>query len=762
MPFESRARLAARSPSHLFAEPLSVGGASSKEPAAVRSMLLSGAAAVSLTVWLAAGAAAAQEAKAGEAAQRAPQLAETQAQEAPIMLEAITVGARRRAEQAIDVPVSLTVVGEEALKEQHVGKVEDLARQVVGWQQPNYGDDPRTAQPIIRGVGTLSTLLSPDNSTAPTLIDGAPLPAFAASSQLLDIGQVELLRGPQGTLFGRNSTAGSINLTSVVPGPETERRVTVEIGTDGYKKGEFLVGGAISPDLFGRFAVRLNRQNDYLENDHPGQSGIGAYNTGAAKSSFLWQASDRTQVQLTLAGERDRRDTGYSLRLPGRNAYQEAPSFRRDMAYATLNVSHELDSFAIKSTTNFTYYKFSSTADNTDGYLFNAAFGLPVGFFAYDREIAKSDGKENQFYQELRAHSLKGAPLNWVVGGVFSYNDYNEDSEGTSNFFPTIGGKRHVNLTSTSSAIYGDVAYPFAERFEVGGGLRYTHDVKSINHRYAGTGALGTVSAYAQDSSRDFDMLSGRASLSYKPTEHSLVYASVTRGAKAGGYPRFTNNATTGNPENGYGKTGIWAYEVGMKADIGSATTLTLAGFRNDVTGEAIFVYNPVTGTFPIESFDLKSYGAEAELRSDLGHGFSVTARAALTRAEITGAPASMSSHVGNRVPNVPTFDGGVGLNYRTPADGLGLGSDSELTASVAYRFVGKREADTANNFKLDAQNILDARLGVTVRNVTVYAFGENVLKETVDQQGSNIAPGVNSVVPSRGRTVGLGLSTTF
>ena len=162
-------------------------------------------------------------------------LAQDTVQDEIFDLGTLILDARRRIESAIEVPVSATSQNGEAVENNRSDDLEDLARNVAGFEQPNFGDDPRTAQPIIRGIGPLSTLLSPDNATTTIIVDGVPQPAFSASGQLLDVDQIDVLRGPQGTLFGRNSTAGAVVIRRQQPEGLNEARATLEFCTDVYQ-----------------------------------------------------------------------------------------------------------------------------------------------------------------------------------------------------------------------------------------------------------------------------------------------------------------------------------------------------------------------------------------------------------------------------------------------------------------------------------------------------------------------------------------------
>lgn len=679
-------------------------------------------------------------------------------------LDPIIVYARQRSENLFSVPVSATVTSAETLEKGRINDLEELAQSVAGFEAPSYGDDPRTAQPIIRGVGPLSTLLSPDNSTAPFVLNGVPQPAFSSASQLLDIEQIELLRGPQGTLFGRNSTGGAIIARSMEADGQRERRLNVEAGTDGYGQVTLTTGGEISKNANGRLALRLKKQGAYIDNDHPGSKDIGAYDIGALSGALKFVITDRTEVAVNLNAEKDHRDTGFPLLLQDENAYQETPRLERDQAMLSVNVRHEFDGFEFHSVTGVTDTDTYNWTDNTDGAVFGSAFGFPAAAFTNDGEFNISDQTERQYYQEFRASSYSDANIQWVVGAAFSQNDYREKTSGNSSFFATVNGTRDNEIKSQSQAVFGNVTVPFANEFEVDAGLRYTHEKREIDYSFTGSGFPGTVASFDQQETRYYDLLTGRLALSYAPTEGSLIYGSVARGAKAGGFPRFSNNASYGNAETGYAETETWSYEIGARSEIAQgAGYVSGALFYNDVANEAVFTFDPVTNTFPVESMDTESFGAEIEVAADLGGGFDLRGGAAWVKSEITGVQAGSAfpTAVGNPVPNVPELSTVLAISYARDVS-LSWMPHAQLNAEVSWRHVSDRSVDPNNSYDLEAYNLVNARIGFGNDTTEFYVFADNLLDVAAEQQGSQIAPGTNSVLRTRGRTVGLGLTVNF
>ena len=205
-------------------------------------------------------------------------------------------------------------------------------------------------------------------------------------------------------------------------------------------------------------------------------------------------------------------------------------------------------------------------------------------------------------------------------------------------------------------------------------------------------------------------------------------------------------------------------HEIGYKSELlDGFGHFTTSAFYKDIEGEAIFGYDPATNTFPIENMDTKSYGLEAEARFDLANGFDIGLGVAWTQSEITGVQAGslFPSAVGQPAPNVPEFVGVISIGHEDYADFLGL-PDALFRGLVTYRHMGSRSVDPSNNYDLAEMNIVDARLSLTKGNIEFYIFGENLLDKKLEQQGSQPAPGTNSVTVSRGRTVGLGLTVNF
>ena len=684
----------------------------------------------------------------------------------PVLLDEINVTARRFEERAIDAPVSVTVTTEDDIERERVRDAVDLSERTPNFVMPSFGDDPRTAAPIIRGVGALASVLAPDNSTVPFFVDGAPLTGFGAAPQLLDTEQVEVLRGPQGTLFGRNSTAGAVTIRSRRPDGVREFETTTELGTDLLRTVEAKGGGTlIDGVLFGRAAIRYTGQNDFIENRQPGQNGLGGTDVGAARGSLAWVGADDRELVISATLEIDRSDVGYVGHLDTADVFQNNPDFHRDLIGVTANYEQELSFAELFSTTSYQYYNNTLNTDNTDGFLFGAFLGQPPEVFVEDGELNFDQEKEHQVYQEVRLQSPVDSALRWTGGLVGTFNDFEGEYRRRSSLFPTSTGDRDNKITTYTLAAFGDITAPVTDTVEASVGLRYTYEHESYEEDFIGDGTPSTVARFSADDSKEFNLVTARASLSWKPTDTVNLYASAARGAKGGGFSRYNNNVVFGVAEEGFDDTTVMAYEVGAKAELlDRRVALGIAGFFNDISDEAILGFDNANFTFPVENLDLETSGVEVDATVVVTDQIRVLGGFGFTESEIVGVPTETGTggREGNEVPNVPRFTGSLSLDVSDDFDVVGSPSPETLFARLSYRYMSDRPADVANSYDLDEQNVVDARAGMEADGFSVFIFGTNLIGDELEGQGVQLSPGVRNILLSRGRTVGVGASLRF
>ncbi|MDF5858276.1 TonB-dependent receptor plug domain-containing protein [Pseudomonas aeruginosa] len=236
--------------------------------------------------------------------------------EESVVLDSITVTARKREENLNDVPGSVHVETGRDLERKRMLDGAAALRDVAGASVGIFGDRSN-AFVVLRGVAPILTPLSPDDSSVLTFVDGAPMPIGASFSPYLDLERMEVMKGPQNTLFGRNTSGGAINLVPVKPNHEFEASVRGEAGTDGIFRTEAIINGSLVPEtLSARLALRRSGADGYI-NNVAGRD-LGEERTWAARGSVLFTPSSRVRWLLSAQGEStDSAPTAYIAYRPG-------------------------------------------------------------------------------------------------------------------------------------------------------------------------------------------------------------------------------------------------------------------------------------------------------------------------------------------------------------------------------------------------------------------------------------------------------------
>jgi len=206
--------------------------------------------------------------------------------------DVIIVTARQREEAAKDVPFALTVLGSDALKTRRVDDTFSLFRQAPGLSLTSF-DDGRFAFFQLRGIGPLSQAIGPDDGSVVTYVDGVPQPVFASEFAYLDIERLEVLRGPQGTLFGRNSQGGAINIITRAPTESFEGQVRAEGGEQGYGLAEATLSGPLAGDrVRGRLSFRASSVDGFVDNTAPGGGDLGDRTAYSGRGALVIDPAD--------------------------------------------------------------------------------------------------------------------------------------------------------------------------------------------------------------------------------------------------------------------------------------------------------------------------------------------------------------------------------------------------------------------------------------------------------------------------------------
>jgi iron complex outermembrane recepter protein len=653
--------------------------------------------------------------------------------------DAIVVTAQRREESILRTPVAISAISGDALEARGIRTVSDLEISVPALAV-NTGFGMNQTQ--IRGVGLVSTALGVDSASA-FYINGNVI--SRPSAQVLgfyDLERVEILRGPQGTLYGRNATSGLVNLITRRPTKERSGYLNASYGNYNAVNLQGALSGALDSDgkILARVAFLSENRDGYGTNLTTGEDFDDASHL-AVRGTLEMHPSEN--VTVTIVADHSDMDDHIGNRALGQLAPQltgvlqggRTAGFSRDVYNDTVSryqrkntgISGEIEvglgDVTLKSLTSYRDFDRDDQNDIDGTDAFNADLKFPE--------------KAKQFSQELQANfstdRFKG------VAGLFYFY---EDQEGTTlthlniDFYSTAiplcgfnpacqfsqGGRTKTN----SYAAFAQGTYDLTEQFSVTAGLRYTSETKEL------IDGVAQSFLFVQTSSgkKTWDSLTPRFGVEYRPSDSTLIFATVAKGFRAGTF-------LLGVPQPPVNPETLWSYELGLKTRfLDNRGRLSLTGYYTDYKDLQV---GRLTGTTAILENAAKAeiYGFELEGGIKLTDNLSIDATFTHTHGEIsefssideTNPAAGLQDLSGNQLPNAPRWASTIGLQYNLP---LQNGASVAFRADANWR--SKTYYDYYNRAALSQDAYAKANASITYSTADGLSFGafvNNITDET-------------------------------
>lgn len=677
--------------------------------------------------------------------------ARAQSRQDAAMLPAVTVHARGADEDAKDLPYTVNVIDGIALEQRRLLNVEQALRATPGVNVNSAGDGNQ-ANIYIRGVGSLYAMSIDDSSVAMN-VDGSPLPTRHISIGTLDLEQIEVLKGPQGTLFGGLGEAGAVNLTTRRPTREWEGYARAEYGQSRQFLTEAAAGGPLTGTLAGRFAIRVGGSDHWIgnvRNDQP----LSKPRDLAFRGSLLWEVAARTSALISAERHRFRHLGALQLLMP----YDRPPVIdvipallddnEKTVERYALQLDHDFDRARLSAISAYIDSDYTAL-QSQDGRLLRA-MGRGGNDFWRMNNI-----REHLFTQDLRLASLPESGVFWVTGLAYAQStrsfDNPRNSSGSAN-------AAYRDFDTARYGVYGEMTAPVANQLKLTVGLRQSWVRKTFDGNYHGGGAVTTDHRKLDDS-----FTTGRIALAYAPTPAATLYGSYGRGYNPGGFNDYAAQPLDSEPYKA-AKTNSW--ELGFKyLSADGRYGLNGAVYLNQVRDNHLLSYDSYTYAVSALNADTRSKGAELQGTVQLDNGLGLTVGLSYIDAKIATAVNGIPDgdvKVGNRVPDVSRWSGTLGVTYRHAMPTMLSMAAPVLNARVNYQYVGKRAADPQNHFDLDSYHLLNARLGVANGRVEYYVWGSNLLNQQYDLYGYFSPPSFASGAPARGRALGGGVSYAY
>jgi iron complex outermembrane receptor protein len=514
-------------------------------------------------------------------------------------LETITVTAQRREEDVQKVPISITTIEPERIDV--IEAAGDDIR-VLSGRLPSLNIESSFGRAFprfyIRGLGNTDFDLNASQPVSLVYDEIVQESAILKGFPIFDLDRIEVLRGPQGTLFGRNTPAGVLKFESRRPAPGLDGYARINYGTYSTTSFEGAVGGGLSDTVSGRASVLYQRRNDWVDNDFTNdRNALEGYREFAARGQLLYAGDDFEALFNVHARDLDGTARLFRANIirPGTNDF--VSGFDRGSISidgrneqnlegwgANARLRWDFDGFSLYSVTGFEHVEAYSRGDIDGGV--GAVFAPPTGpgFIPFSAESADGLPEHHQVTQEFRIESRDAQPWDWQVG-LFYFDEhlaidsfsYDSLAGGVQN------GYAHQEQDNTAWALFGSAGYAFTDTLKLRAGLRYTHDEKEfVAQRFVsplaflGVGPIGPLRADPDDSD-----VSGDLALTWAASDTMNYYARLAKGFRA---PSIQGRILFGDVVSVADSERVVSFEVGMKAELwDKRARLGFDVFRYDV-----------------------------------------------------------------------------------------------------------------------------------------------------------------------------------
>ena len=489
------------------------------------------------------------------------------AQEAPTALSDVIVTAQKRSENIQDVPVSVAAVSGEKLAAVFAAGEDVLAlsSRVPGLyiESSNGRAAPRF---YIRGLGNADFDLAASQPVSVIMDDVVMENVVLKSTPIFDVDQVEVLRGPHGTLFGRNTTAGIVKFDSVKPSQTFKANGAVTYGSYGSWTAEGGVGGPlVEGKLAGRISVLGQHRDDYIDNTFTHIDNVlGGYDEYAIRGQLLWTPTENLSVLLN-AHNRSLDGTAAIFRanILTKGSNKLNGNFDRDKVFynggdnnpqkydgngESLKIDYDLGGLTLTSISAY-----ETTNGRSRGDIDGGVAGVGPGFIPFDSASQDSIDDLDQYTQEIRLASDNDGPMTWQVGGYYFKSKFLVTSD------PGFVPPSTLEHKNTSWAVFGQGTYQVTDALKVTGGLRYTSDDKDMAVIFTPFGKPAPVSVSDEKVSWDLSAF-------YALQDDVSLYARVARGFRGpsiqGRDIAFGSGSSVAQSET------IQSYEAGFKSEL--------------------------------------------------------------------------------------------------------------------------------------------------------------------------------------------------
>lgn len=732
---------------------------------------------------------------------------QAQAADDEFKIDEIIVTSTLRAANVQDVPLTVAVLGMDQIDKADIHDADGIANNVPGLQYSEFA--PGQALFSMRGVGSFDDGAGLDNSVA-LFLDGVYIGRGAGVNfDMFDLQRVEVLKGPQGALFGRNTIGGAISVVTQKPSDEFFGKLAVTGGNEGIMRIQGLVTGPITDTLSGKVVASYRKHDGFVRNTLLNKD-LNDENTLSVRGQLRLDMEDSEWILSGDYMDDDRESQGRfpvvngnfdyvgTAQALGANKPQTSASptegfSKREVKGASLKGDITFDKGTLTTITAYRTLETSWEMPSVGAPL-GGGFDLANGVFGLD-VIDDIEEEIDTFSQEIRWTSELDGNYGFVIGAFFFKEDtdrmeqFRIDRNSVATGQVTVGNEyTRTENKSTSYAIYGQGQWDFAEQWALLVGGRYSHDEKdyvasAVNcaNNEATRAAAGFANfapcqgiggslriiaeTFRVPSKKSWDDFSPMASLQYRPNENMMIFATVSTGYKSGGFAGSQGVASAASdPVN---KEGVINYEVGLKSDLADGTfRFNASGFFMDYTDLQVVRFGPVPGsvfgsflTTNIGSADI--LGFEVEMNWAVTEKFTLSGSYAFLDTEANGLVINGTDFSGLTLRQAPKNSFNIIADYN--ADLKNGNGSLNFNANLTHTDQSHNDFATAAQTLNDAKTLLNSNVTWSSDNekYKLSLWVKNLINKSYVAHSYFIGPGTIGVWGAP-RTYGLTATASF
>jgi len=645
-------------------------------------------------------------------------------------LETITVTAQKQEENVQEVPMSISVMNENAIEDSMVRSVGEISDHVPGLSLFNPGS-AGMYEPAVRGV---RADYAADMVTTGLYVDGIPiLNAYAYDDEMQNVERIEVLRGPQGTLYGKNTEAGVINIISTQPDNEFRNKVTGTIGEDHrYRVSANVSGPVVKNKFYFGFSALYDEKEGFVDNITKGEIEDDRQKT-YGKAIFRWTPSEPLDISfIARYTDLDHAGVNMGLTADGNSSWGLPVTGDREVRTDKNNFKDAtIDSQALKVS-----YKFGESSELTSvttRMVLDEDGAQDWDFSDTDMMYTQYARDREYLSQELRLNSKTGS-VKWLLGLYGDLSETESDKTVTG-----MGRKTPTNIETSGKSIgaFGHATFPFfVDGLSLTTGIRFDHEDKEYDRT--------SDDIYLDDT---WNEISPKIALDYHISDNIMTYASASKGYRSGGF----NPHSRSTDMQSYDEETLWSYELGIKGSwFDNRLVMHGAVYYMEIDDMQVQEYLDAATSLTTNAAQGSGQGIELELTAKVTPYLSLIGGFSYNDITFDEFQDALGNYEGNSNPFAPEYMFNIGAQYRHAA---GYFARVDLIGN------GKMYLDHQNDYSRDAYEIVNAKVGYEAEKLDIYLYANNAFDKDYSAAGYF---GGGYVVYSPPREIGMEITCRF